>query len=142
MNTKQLATRWFEELWNKKNPEVIAEIMDASAVGVTEGGVIHGPGEFRASVYEPFVKAFPDLKVKIEGVLAEGDDVALRWTASATHTGPLLHVSPSGRPVKFSGITWLTFKGGKLVKGSDSYNFHGLMAYLGGGQPTASVHEA
>ena len=142
MNNSPLAVRWFDELWNKKNPAVITELMDAAAVGVTEGGEIHGAAEFRALGYEPLVKALPNMKVQIDGMLAEGDDVAVRWTVTGTHTGPLLHLPASGRGVKFSGMTWITFKNGKVMKGSDSFNFHGLVSYLSGGPATASVREA
>jgi hypothetical protein len=63
MDTKELACRWFEEVWNKRNAAVIAEMMDEKATGVSEGGEIKGPDAFRTMVYEPLVQAFPDAKV-------------------------------------------------------------------------------
>lgn len=139
MTTKQMALRWFDEVWNKKNPSAISDLMDAKAVGTTEGGEIRGPAEFRSAVYEPLVKAFPDVKVKIDSVIAEGNEAMLRWTVVATHTGPLAHVPPSGKKVKFNGMTCLTFRDGKVVSGADSYNLHGLVAYLSGGPASATV---
>jgi steroid delta-isomerase-like uncharacterized protein len=142
MTTKQLASRWFEELWNKKNPDIIAEMMDPASSGVTEGGEIRGPDEFRTAVYEPLVRAFPDVTVRIDGVIAEGNEAAVRWTLIALHQGPLLHVPASGKRVKATGMTWLKFRNGKIVSGADSYNFHGLVAFLAGGAPCASVCSA
>lgn len=139
MTNKELALKWFEELWNRKNPAVLAELMDPSAVGTTEGGEIRGPAQFRSAVYDPLVKAFPDLRVRIDSVIAEGAEVMLRWTVVATHTGALLHIPASGRKVLFTGMTWLTFRNGKVVSGADSYNLHGLAAYLSGGPASATV---
>ena len=139
MNNKQLARRWFEQLWNEKNTAVITELMDPLAVGVTEGGEIKGPAEFKTMVYEPFVHAFPDVKVTIDGLIAENDDVAIRWTLSATHKGTLMHLSPTGKQVKFSGMTWQRFKNGKIIAGADSYNLHGVFAFLSSGAACASV---
>ena len=142
MDTKQLAQRWFDEVWNNKNPAYIAELMDASAIGLMESGEITGPEEFKALVFEPLVAAFPDVKVTVDRMIAEKDDVAVKWTVSATHGGPLMHFAATGERVKFSGSTWLTFKNGKIIAGSDSYNLHGLFAFLSSGAECASVRRA
>lgn len=130
MNAKQVAQRWFEEVWNKRNPAVIDELMDASAVCATEGGPIRGPGDFRSLVYNPLITAFPDVKITLDGLIAEGEEVAIRWTVHATQKGPFAHLKPSGKAVAFSGMTWQRIRGGKIVAGSDSYNLHGLIAFL------------
>jgi len=139
MDTKSLAKKWFTEVWNKRKIETIALMMAPNAVGVTEGGQLKGPEQFRTLVFEPFVAAFPDVKVKINGIIADKNEAAIRWTASATHQGPLMGITPTGRPVKFSGMTWFKFSRGKIVAGSDSYNLHALMAYLANGTQSASV---
>lgn len=139
MNPKQIAQRWFEEVWNKKNPAVIAELMDASAAGVTEAGPIKGPAEFKQLAYDPLIAAFPDVKVVIDGMIAEQNEVATRWTLSATHKGPLAHLAATGKRVTFSGMTWQRFKDGKMIAGADSYNLHGVLAFLATDAESASV---
>jgi steroid delta-isomerase-like uncharacterized protein len=142
MNSKQLAHRWFEEIWNKKNPAVIDELMDPEAVGITEGGEIKGPASFRTMVYEPLVAAFPDVKITVDGMIAENDEVVIRWTVLATHKGALMHLAASNKRVKFSGMTWQRFRGEKIIAGSDSYNLHGLLAFLSSGTESVSVRRA
>ncbi len=44
-----------------------------------------------------FGGGFSNWNVKVEDQIAEGDKVATRWTASATHTGPLLGIPPLAR---------------------------------------------
>jgi steroid delta-isomerase-like uncharacterized protein len=49
--------------------------------------------------------AFPDLQLKVEDQIAEGDTVVTRWVASGTHRGSFYGVPPSGRQGSMSGIT-------------------------------------
>ena len=114
--------------------------MDPALVGVSEGGEIRGPDAFKSLVYEPMVRAFPDVSVSLDRIIGEGNEVAIRWTAVATHKGPFLDIAPTGKKVQFSGITWIEFKQGRIISGADSYNLHGLIAYLSGGPESASVH--
>ncbi len=139
MSPKELARKWFESVWNRKDPFAIEEMMDPAAVGTTEAGEVIGPAAFRTAVFDPLTLAFPDLNVEIIDSIEEGNQVAVRWKASATHAGLFVDLAPSGKRVSFSGMTLLSFKDGRIVSGSDSYNFHGLIAVLSGGPSCASV---
>ena len=75
--------------------------------------------------------AFPDLKYTIEDMLAEGDTVAGRITASGTMEGPFL-----GKPATGKHATWLEipiarFKDGKLVEHWDVQDKLGRAQQLG-----------
>lgn len=139
MSPKEIAKRWFHEVWNRKNAQAIHEMMEPDGRGNTEGGVVVGPAQFEQQMYRPLLAAFPDIQVTIDGALEEGDEVALRWTVSGTHQGELLGVPATGRKASFSGMTWLRFTNGKLAEGWDRWNVHGLMALLSNGveSPTA-----
>lgn len=62
--------------------------------------------------------AFPDLRVKIEDIVAEGDRVAVRATWCATHRGVLqmLPVPASNRAVSFTGMVFWRVRDGKIVE--------------------------
>lgn len=137
--TKALARNWFIRVWNKKAATAIFALMHPSAVGLTEGGPIKGPQEFHSNVFVPLVAAFPDLRVRIKGIMADDNEAFVRWSVDATHSGPFLEIAASGRRVKFSGVTWLKFKKGKIIEGSDHYNFHGLINALSSGVGCTSV---
>jgi steroid delta-isomerase-like uncharacterized protein len=51
-----------------------------------------------------FLRAFPDLHITVEDQLIQGDQVAFRWRATGTHTGPLGAAAPTGRPVVLDGL--------------------------------------
>lgn len=114
----RLARRWFIEVWNDRREATIEELLTAHSYCHTDGGgLITGPQEFRTVMYEPFVAAFPDLKVTIDDIIVEGAKAVVRWTAHATHTGPGFGCPPTGKKVSMSGMTWLTIRDGNLVEG-------------------------
>jgi predicted ester cyclase len=57
-------------------------------------------------VAEKFRQAFPDMRLEVEALVADGDLVAARWTISGTHTGAWGDVAPTGRSVRFSGVNF------------------------------------
>lgn len=136
---KALARRWFKQVWNQRNPAAIAELMDTAFVGRSEGGDIRGPGEFHTKVFEPLSRAFPALQVKLDGLVEEGNCVAIRWTFTARHDGPLGALAASGKTVVCSGMSWVKCRNGKIVNGYDHYNLHSLVGYLSGGPESATV---
>ena len=104
-----LARRWFEEVWNQRRDATIDELLTPESVCYSDDGPIRGPDEFRQRMYAPFLAAFPDLRVTVEGVVAEGDDVVVRWSATGCHSArgwaarrpgrrPRSAVSPGSRP--------------------------------------------
>lgn len=46
---------------------------------------------------EPFQKSFPDMRMRVIDLVAEGDKVVGRFTCSATHLGEWLGHAPTGR---------------------------------------------
>jgi hypothetical protein len=59
-----------------------------------------------------FYAGFPDLRHQVEQVVAEGDQVAVRFTLFGTHTEPFLGVEPTGRPVCLTAIACMALEGG------------------------------
>jgi len=90
-----------------------------------------GPGG-QAQIVRAFREAFPDLRWRIDLLVAERDLVAARWTASGTHTGPWAGVSPTGRPAEFSGVNIFRFGAtGKVVEIWNHRDDLGLSEQLG-----------
>lgn len=75
--------------------------------------------------------AFPDLRVTVEDMVAEGDRVAVRATWRGTHRGPFLALAPTGRSFVFSGMVFWRFAGGRLAERWAEIDRMGLMQQLG-----------
>lgn len=124
-----LLRRWFEEIWNQKCPERIAELAapDMVAHGMGPNGTdLHGPAAFE-QVYALFMGAFPDLHVTVEQSVASGDMVVFLLRCEATHQGGQLGVPASGKRVAFPVMTTARYREGKIIEG---WNVLDLLAAL------------
>ena len=63
-------------------------------------------------------QAFPDMRVKIEDIVADGDRVAVRATWTGTHSGyfPPMEASPTNRRVVFSGMVFWRITGERIAE--------------------------
>jgi len=66
--------------------------------------------------YIALLKGFPDLRVEIEDIIAEGEKVAHRFTFCGTHRGEFLGVAPTGRSVSAAGMQVNLFSDGKCIE--------------------------
>jgi len=133
-----LARRWFEEVWNQRKDETVRELMAEMCDGHMEGGDVRSPEEFLAA-RKALLEAFPDIRVKVEDVVAEGDKVVVRWSAVGTHAGDGLGFRASGRKASFRGMSWIRFANGQVVEGWDSWNMGRLLEELRTGSAAASA---
>ena len=75
--------------------------------------------------------AFPDLAVTVEDQLAEGDNVAVRWTWRGTQRGPFLGLPPTGGSVTGSGIGLFRIANGRIEEDFVQEDTFGLLQQLG-----------
>ena len=97
------------------------------------------PGVTSRDDYKQFVTAlrttFPDIHFTIEDEVADGDQLALRWTMRGTHRGDLVMpagpIPPTGKQVQVSGITLIRFTEGKVVEEWQNADNLGFLQQLG-----------
>jgi len=117
---KALTRWWWEEVWVKGNVAATDEFMAPNYVDHPNlPGLPPGPeGMKQALTY--YHSASPELQATIDDIFAEGDRVALRWSARGTHLGEWLDVPPTGHHFTMSGITIYRLAEGKAVEGWNS----------------------
>jgi len=76
-------------------------------------------------------RAFPDLRVTVEDLIAEGDKVVGRLRFRGTHLGELDGIAPTGRRVDCTGIVVSRMEGGKIAEDWANFDDLGLMRQLG-----------
>ena len=91
---------------------------------------IRGTEAFKVFLTE-LIAGLPDVKVTVDDTIAEGDQVACRWTWRGTHKEPLFGFPPTGKPVQISGFTFYRIAGGKVVEETGIGNTLSLMQQLG-----------
>ncbi len=102
-NNAKLIKRYFEEVWNRGQLDVLDEIIAADYVNHTPGlpNPIPGPTGLKPIV-AAIRKAFPDLKYVIENMVVSDDQVAVQTTMHGTHTGDFFGISPTHKVIKVS----------------------------------------
>jgi len=119
IENKAIVRRYVEEVWTKRNPEVLEEFYPSSDLVEQEGLAEQGhPSLDEAIEYVRQVQAaFPDLSVTIEDMIAEGDRVAVRTTWRGTFDGEAIGgVPPTGESVTLFGTVIWGITDGKIVQ--------------------------
>jgi steroid delta-isomerase-like uncharacterized protein len=126
--------RVFEEGWNQGHLAVFDEVLapdflyhdpDAPTIRTCE--------DYKHYVTE-IHRVFPDLHLTIEDVIAEGDQVVVRWTLQGTHTGNIttpMSLPATGKQVSMAGISIDRFAGGKVVESWQQGDTLGMIQQLG-----------
>jgi predicted ester cyclase len=65
-------------------------------------------------------------------MIAEEDQVAVRFSAHGTHSGPWLDFAPTGMSIHYSGVTWARIAGGKIVEHQTWWDKAALIEQLEG----------
>ncbi len=129
---RSLVRRFYEEVWAKGNFEFASEVFADDYVRHDLRATQATPGPAgQARIARDFRTAFPDLHWDVDMVLADGEMVVGRWTASGTHTGPWGAIGPTGKAVTFSGVNIFRFGGGRVVEIWNHRDDLGLMTQLG-----------
>src|ERR687898_171007 len=113
---KALVRTFFEEAWGKGNVAAVDEFMADKYVEHPRPSTLPPGTEGLKQLIAAYRTAFPDLKMTLDDIFAEGEMVAFRWSVSGTHLGDWLGVPPTGNHVRATGITVFRIAGGKVVE--------------------------
>jgi steroid delta-isomerase-like uncharacterized protein len=122
--------RYFEEVWNQGNLAAIDEFVSSDFIGHHPRADTKGP-EAEKEYVAMLREAFPDIHIRIDDQIAEGDKVVTRWTARATHTGAFQGIPATGKQGAVTGITIDRIANGKFVEGWAIFDELGLMQQIG-----------
>jgi predicted ester cyclase len=114
---KALVREFFEEAWGKGNVAAVDEFMAADFVEHPRPSTLSPGTEGMKQLIGAYRMAFPDLKVALDDIFAEGEMVAFRWSVSGTHLGDWLGIPPTANHVAATGITLFRVAFGKVVEG-------------------------
>jgi steroid delta-isomerase-like uncharacterized protein len=127
---KAVVRQWFQAFNDRDSPaEEAARSADFAA------HVPGAPAPLDGAGWQAFLAAFwagfPDCRLVLEDLLAEGDRVAARWTFRGTHAGGFLGIAPTGKPVSMSAIEVNRVADGKVVEHWVALDQLGLLQQLG-----------
>ena len=150
---KRVVFRFFDELWNERRLSAAADLFSPDCVthqlrscaADAPAAAPRTPEILKAHVAE-WLSAFPDIHFAVEQVVAEGNLVAVRCTATGTHTGSWLGIPPTGKHVSIRMAVSYRLDAGQIAEDWVLVDFLGVFQQLGLVAPTSQLvqnsHEA
>jgi steroid delta-isomerase-like uncharacterized protein len=130
---KALERRWFKAFDNGKDAvmAVIDELYSNDFVlHSATGEDMHGLKATKKYMDEIF-SAFPDIHMKLDDAVAEGDKVAVRFTVTGTHKGKFMGAPATNEKMTMWSIQIDRIANGKFVEGWERTDTLGIMQQLG-----------
>jgi len=123
--------RIFEEAFNKGNLKAADDLIAKTWVyHGAEGMEMKGPEGFKQFV-SMYRTAFPDLKITVDDMIAEGDKVATVGTVQGTFKGVMMGIPPTGKRCSSKIIAISRFKGGKEAEVLEIFDRLDMFQQLG-----------
>lgn len=133
---KAVLNRFWEEVWDQGKLDVVDEIFHPNFVdhGLAPGLTKQGPEGAKEAVMQ-FRSAIPDLYLKVEHMVAEGDKVLTRWEAGGTQSGPMNSgrgtIPATNKRAVVRGFTINRVEDGKIIDAWDNFDMMGMLQQLG-----------
>lgn len=121
MEPRDVVERFVEELWNARKLDVADQIFSEDCVthqlrsGVPDEATRRGPQVMKEHV-SAWLVSFPDLRFRIEQMIAERDCVVSHLVMEGTHQGTWMGIPPTGRRAQIRMIAIHRVANGKIAE--------------------------
>jgi predicted ester cyclase len=126
-HNKAIVRRFFE-IVNSGELKQLDQVLDKNVIWHGTGGIgtLTGMEDYKRAA-RPVIEAFPDSKTVIDLIIAEGDLVAARYTASATQKLAFMGFQPTGKRVVISGNSLIRIEKERIVEVWHGADLMGLL---------------
>ena len=128
---KALVRRFVEEVFEERRANAVNELVADSFTSHTWHFEEDGRSKLRAAA-ERLRFALDDVTFDVEDMIAEGDRVAVRLTASARQVGELMGMPPTGKSYSIGEIHIFRVEDGKIAEHWHHLDAPSMMAQLKG----------
>ena len=119
-STNKMAFRRFTDAVNTGDMALISktidEVVEANALIRTPLPIEATGPELLKEVFGRLHRAFPDLHITVEDLIAEGDKVVARDTVTGTHQGEYMGLAPTGKSITYNEIFICRFADGRIAE--------------------------
>ncbi len=129
-HNKAIHRRWLEECWSDGDIDLQDELMNDDVVDHNPMPGVPTGLEGQRAILRMFRSAF-DIKTKLNLLLADGDYVIGRWTATFVHKGEFMGIPATGRSATITGLDISHFREGKIAEIWHQEDVMGLLGQLG-----------
>jgi steroid delta-isomerase-like uncharacterized protein len=130
---KDIVRRWVADGWNQGNLALVDEMYSPNYTmhdPSLPNQMLVGTEAFKGFV-SAFRTAMPDFHFTIEDLVAEGDKIAWRFTATGTQKGELMGIPPTGNKGTATGSVISRFENGQWTEDWVNWDTLGFLQQLG-----------
>ncbi len=127
-SNKDVVTRFFEEAYNRKNYQYVMDFFAGDYFEHRDHGARTNQDAF--NVIRSAEQAFPDLTVKIEDLVEEGDLIAVRLTFNATHKATFLGIEATNKNISWEAMEFFRIKNGMITESWGSWPLYDMTNML------------
>jgi predicted ester cyclase len=100
---KATIRRMAEQIYQARRLDLLEEFFSEQVIGHNAGmPSLTGLVALQASIARS-LEVYPDFRLRIDDLIAEGDQVAARWSSQGTHQGELFGVAATGKRITQQG---------------------------------------
>lgn len=132
-SSRQCVKRFIKEVLVEHNLDVIDEMASPNILvhptAMPCEASYHGQDGLKGWLGEQW-KTFPDLTITEYFSVAQGDIVAVHWSAKGTAEGQFLMLPPTGKPVEYTGSSMYRIEKGKIAEIWETRNTLAIMGQM------------
>ena len=114
-NQKQIVTRWYGA-FEENNPAILDEVLAQDWRDIPPAPSQPPGPEGAKQILAELWTTFPDLSIKIEDILQDGDKVVVRSTISGTQKGQFLGYAAKNRKMTIQAVDIHEVKEDKIIQ--------------------------
>jgi len=127
--TEAIVREMYEELMNKGNAEVLDRYVDPEFVYQNPMKPVKGRQQI-VDLVEAQRRAFRNFRLNVDFIVIGESSAAISWTVTGIHEKEFFGYAPSGKEIRFSGITIHRFENGRSA---EAWSYSNMTEALGGG---------
>jgi predicted ester cyclase len=113
MGNVDIIRRYTEECWGQGDLDLVDELVAPDArAGHGDSG--SGPQAYKDEILA-IRGGLSDYRTQVDEIFGEADAVAVRWSTTGRHTGPLFGHPPTGKDVTIVGVDIFHLRDGQII---------------------------
>lgn len=125
-----LVQRWLDA-WDSGDTAAFEGVLaDDYVHGWAHGQDSQGADAFLAR-YVEFTTAMTDFDTTVTSTVTDGDLIAVSWTTTATHSGPLYGIEPTGKTLSWTGIVVFRIACGEVAESWTEMDVFSILQQIG-----------
>ncbi|OON42036.1 hypothetical protein BTJ39_02455 [Izhakiella australiensis] len=111
---REVVAFYYQQVWAERRPELIPSLFaDGYSNHAGARGTLSGPSGIENN-YHATLSAFPDVEMRVEKLLAEGEFVTAHYLMLGSHQGDFQGISATGSAINVPGIGIYRVQNGQI----------------------------